>query len=85
MKKRFTRLLFRAHGVEPETGRLGKVLHRQALGKQVELLIQDATPDAAARLREHPDTSDVEESVPGLEDIYAAVMRNAPAPEGVVI
>jgi ABC-2 type transport system ATP-binding protein len=85
VKKRFTRLLFRAHGVEPETGRLGKVLHRQALGKQVELLIQDATPDAAARLREHPDTSEVEESVPGLEDIYAAVMRNAPAPEGVVI
>jgi ABC-2 type transport system ATP-binding protein len=85
IKKRFTRLLFRAHGLEPDLGRLGTVLYRQALGKQVELLVQDPFPDVAARLREQPDTTDVEESTPGLEDIYAAVMRNASGPEGVVI
>jgi ABC-2 type transport system ATP-binding protein len=85
VKKRFTRLLFRAHGREPSLTHLGQILHKQALGKQVELLIQDAIPDAADQVRRHPDTSDVEQSIPGLEDIYAAVMRNAPAPEGVVL
>lgn len=85
VKKRFTRLLFRANGAAPDVSRLGSILHRQALGRQVEILIQDAVPNAAARLREHPDTSEVEESIPGLEDIYAAVMRNALTPEGAVI
>jgi ABC-2 type transport system ATP-binding protein len=86
VKKRFTRILLRAHGVEPETSRLGKVLHRHTLGKQVELLIQDPAPDAAAQLRGQASLTDVEETVPGLEDIYAAVMRHAsPAVEGVPI
>jgi hypothetical protein len=53
------------------------VLHRQALGRQFDLLIQDPTADAANRLRAQEGISEVEEDVPGLEDIYAAVMRNA--------
>ena len=77
VKKRFTRILLRAHGDEPELGRLGKVLHRQSLGKQVELLIQDPASDAAVQLRSQPSVTDVEETSPSLEDIYAAVMRNA--------
>lgn len=76
VKKRFTRLLLRAHNGEPDLSRLGNVLQRQTLGKQIELLIQDAEPEAASRLRSQPDVTDVEEGIPGLEDIYAAVMRN---------
>jgi ABC-2 type transport system ATP-binding protein len=77
IKKRFTRILLRSHGDEPETGRLGTILHRQTLGKQMELLIQDPSPEAADQLRAQPGVTDVEESTPGLEDIYAAVMRSA--------
>jgi ABC-2 type transport system ATP-binding protein len=77
VKKRFSRMLFRTNGEAPDTSRLGTVLHRQALGKQIELLIQDPNPDAAVHLRSNPTVTDVEESTPGLEDIYAAVMRNA--------
>jgi ABC-2 type transport system ATP-binding protein len=80
VKRRFTRILLRAHGEEPSLAGLGKVLHRQTLGKQVELLIQDPAADAAARLRTQPDVTDVEEAVPGLEDIYAAVMRKEGEP-----
>jgi ABC-2 type transport system ATP-binding protein len=76
VKKRFTRLLLRAHNGVPDFSRVGTILHRQTLGKQIELLIQDAEPEAASRLRSQPDVSDVEEATPGLEDIYAAVMRS---------
>lgn len=82
IKKRFLRILLRAHGPDPDCSGVGTILHRQALGKQVELLIQDPRPEAANRLRAQPDITDVEESLPGLEDIYAAVMRNAAAATG---
>ena len=42
VKKRFTRILLRTQGDLPDVSRLGNVLHRQTLGKQVELLIEDA-------------------------------------------
>jgi ABC-2 type transport system ATP-binding protein len=77
IKKRFTRILLRSHGGEPQLDGVGRVLHRQSLGKQMEFLIQDPVPDAVNRLRSQPDVSEVEESSPGLEDIYAAVMRHA--------
>ena len=77
VKQRFKRIQFRAIGAEPELAGIGTVLVRQALGKQVDLLIQDPTADAADRLRAQPGLSEVEDGVPGLEDIYAAVMRNA--------
>jgi ABC-2 type transport system ATP-binding protein len=80
IKRRFARVLLRAEE-EPSVNGLGKVLHRQALGKQMELLIQDPAADAADRLRAQPGVSEVEAGVPGLEDIYAAVMRHA-APAG---
>jgi ABC-2 type transport system ATP-binding protein len=83
VKKRFTRILLRAHGPEPDFSGVGTILHRQALGKQVELILQDAHPAASARLRDQADVTDVEETVPGLEDIYAAVMRNSGASQGV--
>jgi ABC-2 type transport system ATP-binding protein len=76
IKRRFTRLQFRAAD-DPVVAGLGTVLHRQTLGRQLDLLIQDPTVDAAERLRAQEGVSDVEEAVPGLEDIYAAVMRNA--------
>ena len=76
IKRRFTRLQFRAAD-DPVVAGLGTVLHRQTLGRQLDLLIQDPTNDAAERLRAQEGVSDVEEAVPGLEDIYAAVMRNA--------
>ena len=62
---------------DPVVAGLGTVLYRQTLGKQLDLLIQDPTSDAAERLRAQAGVADVEEAVPGLEDIYAAVMRNA--------
>jgi ABC-2 type transport system ATP-binding protein len=83
VKKRFTRILLRANGVAPEISGVGTVLHHQTLGKQVELIIQDAAVGAAARLRVQPDVTDVEETVPGLEDIYAAVMRKMSESPGV--
>jgi len=76
IKRRFTRFQFRAADDAVIAG-LGTVVHRQALGRQLELLIQDPTADAADRLRAQAGVSDVEVAVPGLEDIYAAVMRNA--------
>ena len=76
IKRRFTRLQFRASD-DPVVAGLGTVLHRQTLGRQLDLLIQDPSSDAADRLRAQAGVSDVEEAVPGLEDIYAAVMRNA--------
>ncbi|HKB02364.1 MAG TPA: ABC transporter ATP-binding protein [Gemmataceae bacterium] len=85
IKRRFARIQLRST-TEPEVAGLGKVLHRQTLGKQVELLIQDPAADAADRLRAQPGNSEVEADVPGLEDIYAAVMRHAaPAGQGVPI
>ena len=76
VKKRFTRLQFRAAD-DPVVAGLGTVLYRQALGRQLDLLIQDPTVDAADRLRAQPGVTDVEEAVPGLEEIYAGVMRQA--------
>ncbi len=80
VKKRFTRILLRTEGQLPDVSRLGTVLHRQTLGKQVELLIEDAVPDVGARLSAEPAIGEIEESTPGLEDIYAAVMRHAAQP-----
>ena len=79
VKRRFTRVQFRAVGAEPELAGVGTVLQRLVLGKQVDLLIQDPAPDAVERLRAQPGLAEVEETVPGLEDIYAAVMRHAGA------
>lgn len=76
VKKRFSRILFRTNGDEPELSRMGRILHKQALGKQIEILIQDPAPDAADRLRTNPDLTDIEQVTPSLEDIYAAVMRS---------
>jgi ABC-2 type transport system ATP-binding protein len=76
IKKRFTRLQFRAAD-DPVVAGVGTVLYRQALGRQLDLLIQDPTTDAADRLRAQPGVTDVEEAVPGLEEIYAGVMRQA--------
>jgi len=85
IKRRFARIQLRAQA-EPEVAGLGKLLHRQTLGKQLELLFQDPAEDAADRLRAQPGVSEVESDVPGLEDIYAAVMRNAaPAGPGVPV
>lgn len=77
VKARFTQLFFRSAEDNPDPPGLGLVLHRHRLGKQVELLIQDAPADAAARVAALPGATDVEATVPGLEDIYAAVMRRA--------
>lgn len=77
VKARFARLLFRTNGTLPDLNALGTVLLQQALGRQVEAILRDPGPDAAAQLRAMPDVTEVEDSVPGLEDIYAAVMRNA--------
>jgi len=52
------------------------VLHRQNLGKQVEILIQSPINGIAEKVRNYPGVTDLEESVPSLEDIYAAVMRH---------
>ena len=84
IKRRFTRFQFRAVGAEPELAGAGTVLVHQVLGKQHDLLIQDPADGAAGRLRAQPGLAEVEEMVPGLEDIYAAVMRHAAAgPAGV--
>jgi ABC-2 type transport system ATP-binding protein len=79
IKGRFTRIQLRAVGADPDLAGVGTVLVRQELGKQVDLLIQDPTAGAADRLRAQPGLAEVEEVVPGLEDIYAAVMRHAGA------
>jgi ABC-2 type transport system ATP-binding protein len=85
VKRQFTRIRLRA-SEEPHATGLGKVLHRQMLGKQHEMLIQDPALDAADRLRAEPGVSEVEEDVPPLEDIYAAVMRHAtPVGPGAVL
>lgn len=76
VKTRFARLLFRVHGDPPDLTNLGQVLHKQNLGKQMEVLVQSPVKGMADRLRNHPGVSELEESVPGLEDIYAAVMRH---------
>jgi ABC-2 type transport system ATP-binding protein len=84
IKRRFTRVQLRAVGAEPDLSGVGTVLVRQVLGKQFDVLIQDPAEDAADRLRAQPGLAEVEEVVPGLEDIYAAVMRHAAAgPAGV--
>lgn len=77
VKSQFARLLFRVHGEPPDLTHLGLVRHKQILGKQMEVLIQSPVTGIAERLRSHPDVIDLEESVPSLEDIYAAVMRQA--------
>jgi ABC-2 type transport system ATP-binding protein len=79
LKRRFARIQLRAIGAEPDLTGVGTVLVRQELGKQVDLLIQDPAAGAADRLRAQPGLSEVEEVTPGLEDIYAAVMRHAAA------
>ena len=84
VKQRFTRIQLRAVAAEPDLAGVGSVLVHQALGKQHDLLIQDPADGAADRLRAQSGLADVEELVPGLEDIYAAVMRHAAAgPTGV--
>lgn len=82
VKARFGRFLFRTNGEAADLSGLGTVLHYQALGRQVEVVAQDPPEDAAARLRARPGLTDVEATVPGLEDIYAAVMRHAADPAG---
>jgi ABC-2 type transport system ATP-binding protein len=84
IKRRFTRIQLRTLGLPPDFVGVGRVLHRQALGRQLDVLVQDPAPDAVGRLRALPDVTEVEEAVPGLEDIYAAVMRSV-GPEGQVV
>ncbi|HEX3150676.1 MAG TPA: ABC transporter ATP-binding protein [Gemmataceae bacterium] len=82
VKRRFTRFQFRALGGEPELAGLGTVLTRQTLGKQVDVLVQDPSADALERLRSQDGLAEIEQATPGLEDIYASVMRNAGAGVG---
>ena len=79
VKARFTQVFYRSAEPVVEPANLGQVLHRQRLGKQAELLIQDAAADAAERVAAVPGVTDVEATVPVLEDIYAAVMRRVGA------
>ena len=76
VKSQFTRLLFRVRGDAPDLSNLGRVLHKQNLGTQMEVLVQSPINGMAEKVRNHPGVSDLEESVPSLEDIYAAVMRH---------
>ena len=86
VKSRFSRIQLRCDGLLPDMSNIGHVLNRQTLGRQHDILIQDADPAALAELRGLADFSEYEESVPGLEDIYAAVMRNQTvATEGVPV
>ncbi len=75
VKRQFARLLFRVQGEPPDLANLGLVLHKQILGKQMEVLIQSPVAGMADRVRNQSGVSELEESVPSLEDIYAAVMR----------
>jgi ABC-2 type transport system ATP-binding protein len=84
VKKRFTRIATRVEGVFPDFAEVGTILHRQTLGKQVEILIQDAVPEKLQKIRYSEGLTDYEQTVPSLEDIYAAVMRHvAQRGEGV--
>ena len=76
VKRQFARLLFRVQGEPPDLANLGLVLHKQILGKQMEVLIQSPVAGMADRVRNQSGVSELEESVPSLEDIYAAVMRH---------
>src|SRR5262249_22467415 len=84
IKRRFTRIQLRTLGLPPDFVGVGRVLHRQSLGRQLDVLVQDPAPDAIGRLRALPDVTEVEEAAPGLEDIYAAVMRNV-GPDGQAV
>lgn len=75
VKSLFGRFRFRIDGDLPAMSGLGRVLHQQRLGKQMEFLVQAPPVDAAIRLAAIPGVIDIEVGVPGLEDIYAAVMR----------
>ena len=77
IKSRFARFQFRTSGEMPEFSHIGRILHQQTLGRQVELLVQDPAPNAIDQIRDRPELADAEVGVPNLEDIYAAVMRNA--------
>jgi ABC-2 type transport system ATP-binding protein len=77
IKNRFARFQFRTTGDVPEFTNIGKILHQQTLGRQVEIMVQDASSTAIDQIRNRPDVAEVEVGVPSLEDIYAAVMRKA--------
>lgn len=76
VKNKFLRILFRVEADAPDLSGLGQVLHRQSLGKQMELLVQSPVPGMAEKLRAQPGVTDLEILAPSLEDIYAAVMRH---------
>jgi ABC-2 type transport system ATP-binding protein len=80
VKGQFARVQFRVTGAAPDLNGLGQVLHMQTLGKQMDLIIRDPNAIGIARLRASADVADLEEMVPNLEDIYAAVMRHAGVP-----
>lgn len=80
VKRQFARVQFRAQASVPEVSGLGVVLQQQTLGKMTDLIIREPNATGLARLRASGDIADYEETIPSLEDIYAAVMRHAGVP-----
>jgi ABC-2 type transport system ATP-binding protein len=74
LRRRVVRFRLRWSGESPDAGALGKVLHRDGLGKTWEAVIQDPDPAAVARLRDSDDVFDFEESPLNLEEAYCALL-----------
>jgi ABC-2 type transport system ATP-binding protein len=70
----FRRVEFRANGVRPDLGAVGRVLQTTRAGTFTQVLFQDPDPDGLATLRDHTAVSDFEETPVNLEDVYAALM-----------
>ena len=74
LRRRVVRFRLRWSEESPDAGALGKVLHRDGLGKTWEAVIQDPDPAAVARLRDNHDVFDFEESPLNLEEAYCALL-----------
>jgi ABC-2 type transport system ATP-binding protein len=74
LRQQIVRLRLRFENEPPDPSNLGTVLHKNGSGKQWQAIIQNPNRDAVEKLRTGQSIFDFEETSPGLEDVYCALM-----------
>jgi hypothetical protein len=68
------RVRARCDGTPPAGSTLGTVLHEQRMGGNWQVILREPDRGALERLRWAPGISGYEETAPGLEEVYCALL-----------
>jgi ABC-2 type transport system ATP-binding protein len=74
LRQLVVRVRARCDGPPPAASALGTVLHEQRMGASWQVILRDPDREALERLRWAPGVSGYEETSPGLEEVYCALL-----------